>query len=99
MYGEDGMDISKSQFLNGKHMEFLSENVKVLKQTEHLEQLKNDESHSLVKAHVEKVSLFFYILILVPTVLINLRLVNGKMNLVTHWRREGKVRFHYSPNM
>lgn len=64
MYGEDGMDISKSQFFNGKHMDFLSENIKVLKQTENLELLKNDESYSLVKAHIEKVSIYTLVLVL-----------------------------------
>lgn len=56
MYGEDGMDISKSQFYNGKHLDFLSENTKVLKQVENLKILKSDERYSLVKTHIDKVS-------------------------------------------
>lgn len=55
-YGEDGMDIAKSQFLSGKHMEFLAENVKVLKQPENLELLKSNENHSEIKAYLEKVN-------------------------------------------
>lgn len=58
MYGEDGMDISKSQFFAGKHLDFLSENVKVLKQAEQLDNFKADDNYSLIKSHIEKVSLF-----------------------------------------
>nr|CAI5850976.1 unnamed protein product [Callosobruchus analis] len=55
LYGEDGMDISKAQFLEKKQLQFLSENVKTLTQDELLKQLKEDPDQAFVEAHVEKV--------------------------------------------
>ncbi|CAH2001255.1 unnamed protein product [Acanthoscelides obtectus] len=55
LYGEDGMDISKAQFLNKKQLQFLSENVKTLTQDDLLQQLKDDPDQALVEEHVKKV--------------------------------------------
>ncbi|VEN36411.1 unnamed protein product, partial [Callosobruchus maculatus] len=55
LYGEDGLDISKAQFLNKKQLQFLSENVKTLTQDELLQQLKKDPDQAFVEAHAEKV--------------------------------------------
>ncbi|CAH1164054.1 unnamed protein product [Phaedon cochleariae] len=55
LYGEDGLDISKAQFLNPKHLEFLSENVKALEQAEILKKLKNDEDQISLQEHLAKI--------------------------------------------
>ncbi|CAG9861401.1 unnamed protein product [Phyllotreta striolata] len=56
MYGEDGMDISKAQFLNGKQLNFLAENVEVLAQPEVLAQVKDDENQAVLKEHQKELS-------------------------------------------
>ncbi|KAG5891414.1 hypothetical protein JTB14_031480 [Gonioctena quinquepunctata] len=55
LYGEDGMDITKAQFLNQKQLGFLSENVKALSQTDIIKQLKNDESQELLEQHKKEI--------------------------------------------
>lgn len=62
MYGEDGMDISKVQFLNGKQMHFLSENRKVFVDKSILNRLKEDEKQAEIKEHAEKVIMYFQII-------------------------------------
>lgn len=43
MYGEDGMDISKTQFLKPKHLEFLDANSAALFNSDLLQNLQNDD--------------------------------------------------------
>ncbi|XP_055600728.1 DNA-directed RNA polymerase I subunit RPA1 [Uranotaenia lowii] len=56
MYGEDGMDISKAQFIeNSKQMRFLDLNRDVIVQPEIVKKLNNDEDlNEQIKAHVKK---------------------------------------------
>lgn len=63
MYGEDGMDISKVQFLNEKQLSFLADNSKVMVDKKVLKMLK-DEDQKKIKAHKEKVRIVFSLLLL-----------------------------------
>ncbi|XP_058828813.1 DNA-directed RNA polymerase I subunit RPA1 isoform X2 [Topomyia yanbarensis] len=56
MYGEDGMDISKAQFIeNSKQLNFLDLNRDVIVQPELVEMLANDdELNDRIKAHVKR---------------------------------------------
>lgn len=57
MYGEDGMDISKSQFLKTKQFPFLSDNVSSIIQSDTLlTELKDYENYENVLKHKKKVS-------------------------------------------
>ncbi|XP_058460201.1 DNA-directed RNA polymerase I subunit RPA1 isoform X2 [Malaya genurostris] len=56
MYGEDGMDISKAQFIeNSNHLDFLDLNREVIVQSDLIAKLVNDdELNDRIKAHVKK---------------------------------------------
>jgi DNA-directed RNA polymerase I subunit RPA1 len=59
MYGEDGMDILKSQFLKLKQMPFLLENRDAIVDNEVLETLRNSpEIHEKIQKIVKKVKIF-----------------------------------------
>lgn len=56
LYGEDGMDISKSKFLKPKLFPFLSDNVSnIIPNEEFLDQLKDCENYDTVKKYKKKV--------------------------------------------
>lgn len=56
MYGEDGMDVSKSQFLKTKQFPFLLENVEnIIPNNEFLDELKDSENYENVLKHKKKV--------------------------------------------
>lgn len=56
MYGEDGMDISKSQFLKTKQFPFLFDNMEnIIPNNKFLEQLKDSEHYDDVVKHKKKV--------------------------------------------
>ncbi|KAJ3652064.1 hypothetical protein Zmor_018061 [Zophobas morio] len=55
LYGEDGMDISKVQFLNEKQLGFLADNSKALVDKSLLKMLKHDNDKA-VKAHKKRIS-------------------------------------------
>lgn len=56
LYGEDGMDISKSQFLKTKQFPFLSENASsIIPNNEFLDQMKDNENYESVMKHKKKV--------------------------------------------
>lgn len=55
MYGEDGMDVSKSQFLKSKQFPFLSENASsIIPNDEFLDELKDCESYENILKHKKK---------------------------------------------
>lgn len=55
MYGEDGMDVSKSQFLNTKQFPFLYDNVRnIIPNNEFLDELKDTENYDNVIKHKKK---------------------------------------------
>jgi hypothetical protein len=54
LYGEDGMDISKVQFLNEKQLGFLADNAKGMVDKKVLKSLK-DEDQALIKEHKKRV--------------------------------------------
>lgn len=55
MYGEDGMDVSKSQFLKTKQFPFLFDNVSnIIPNNEFLEELKNGEHFDSIMKHKKK---------------------------------------------
>ncbi|XP_057669657.1 DNA-directed RNA polymerase I subunit RPA1 [Diorhabda carinulata] len=56
LYGEDGMDIAKSQFFNEKQINFLTENVKVLAQQDVLTRVKSDEEQSNIKEYIKTIT-------------------------------------------
>nr|XP_023014677.1 DNA-directed RNA polymerase I subunit RPA1 isoform X1 [Leptinotarsa decemlineata] len=56
LYGEDGMDVTKAQFLNEKQLGFLSENVSVLSQKDIIKQLKRDKNQDQLKLHKEQIA-------------------------------------------
>lgn len=55
MYGEDGMDIAKCQFLNKKQLPFLNENRHVILQPHLLEALNNDNSCVEIEEQKKKI--------------------------------------------
>lgn len=56
MYGEDGMDISKSQFLKVKQFPFLMDNAKsILPDNDLIDELKNGSAYDSVMKHKKKV--------------------------------------------
>ncbi|KAG5680123.1 hypothetical protein PVAND_009648 [Polypedilum vanderplanki] len=56
MYGEDGMDILKSQFLTSKQLPFLVENLDAIKNDDEIEQLRNQpEDDESMKKHLKKI--------------------------------------------
>lgn len=56
MYGEDGLDIEKSQFLKSEHMEFLASNKHVIFNDELLELLKNEPAtQKQLNRHLKKI--------------------------------------------
>lgn len=60
MYGEDGMDISKSQFLKSKQFPFLSDNApNIIPTTDVLEELKFSDNYDNIQEHKKKV--FFHV--------------------------------------
>lgn len=56
LYGEDGMDISRAQFLNSKQMQFLYDNKKTVLDKDLLKTLKNDEGQEKLKEHYTSLS-------------------------------------------
>ncbi|KAL3272242.1 hypothetical protein HHI36_022725 [Cryptolaemus montrouzieri] len=56
LYGEDGMDISKAQFLNESHLSFLHENQKAILDKEELKMLKLCENIEKVEEHLDKLN-------------------------------------------
>lgn len=59
MYGEDGMEISKAQFLNEKQLGFLNENKKVLNDKKLIKTLEKDPVVQQVQQHHDKVLVFY----------------------------------------
>lgn len=56
MYGEDGMDILKSQFLKEKQIPFLVENLNAIKNDEKIEELRSSpEIDDKLKKHLKKI--------------------------------------------
>ncbi|GJQ80589.1 putative DNA-dependent RNA polymerase [Trypoxylus dichotomus] len=53
-YGEDGMDVSKSQFLNSKQLKFLSENANAIVDKSMIKQLKFVDDYHAMDEHLEK---------------------------------------------
>ncbi|XP_073968760.1 RNA polymerase I subunit RpI1 isoform X2 [Rhodnius prolixus] len=51
LYGEDGMEVTKSQFLNEKQLPFLAENINSLHNPEEIESLRANTDLEGVKAH------------------------------------------------
>lgn len=51
LYGEDGMDILKSRFLDEKLLKFLDENSSAILQQTEIDQLKNDETFLEIENH------------------------------------------------
>lgn len=51
LYGEDGMEVTKCQFLNEKQLPFLAENVNSINNLEEIESLKENTDLEGVKAH------------------------------------------------
>lgn len=58
IYGEDGMDISKSQFLNKKQLAFLSENAQAVADIDQMKSLQRDSDYKKVNRYIKKVSLW-----------------------------------------
>lgn len=58
MYGEDGMDISKVQFLKEKQLPFLSDNSEAIVDTQVIEELKSVERYSDMKKHIKQVRIY-----------------------------------------
>lgn len=59
MYGEDGMDVSKSQFLKTKQLPFLSENSSsIIPNQELLDNLKDNVHYDDMLKHKKKVRIF-----------------------------------------
>lgn len=57
MYGEDGMDISKSQFLKTKQFPFLTENSSsIIPNNQLIDELKDCENYDSVMKHKKKVT-------------------------------------------
>ena len=56
LYGEDGLDVSKSQFLKEKLLTFLTENSDCVLDPQTLEQLKRLGDTKALKKHKAKVS-------------------------------------------
>lgn len=64
MYGEDGMDVCKSQFLKSKQLPFLSENASsIIPNEELLEKLKDNIHYDDMLKHKKKVRFFLSILL------------------------------------
>lgn len=62
LYGEDGMDISKSKFLKTKLFPFLSDNVKnIIPNDEFLEELKDCENYENIAKHKKKVTFIVFL--------------------------------------
>nr|XP_022906848.1 DNA-directed RNA polymerase I subunit RPA1 [Onthophagus taurus] len=55
-YGEDGLDISKSQFFNDKHIKFLIDNKKVIYDKKVIKQLKEVPNYKLMTQHASKIN-------------------------------------------
>lgn len=55
LYGEDGMDITKVQFLNEKQLPFLEKNSEAIIEKDVLKIHKQDDRTALVEEHIEKV--------------------------------------------
>lgn len=54
-YGDDGMDVTKAQFLRKKQMDFLADNCKVIIDKKTIKQLKKVEDYGKLDEHVKKV--------------------------------------------
>lgn len=54
-YGDDGMDVTKAQFLKKKQMAFLADNCKTIIDKETIKQLKETEDYEKLKEHIKKV--------------------------------------------
>lgn len=54
-YGDDGMDVTKAQFLRKKQMDFLADNCKVIIDKKTIKQLKQVEDYEKLEEHVKKV--------------------------------------------
>lgn len=55
-YGEDGMDISKAQFLKEKQMNFLGDNCKAIVNKKDIKKLKNVDDYDNLEAHMLRLS-------------------------------------------
>lgn len=55
-YGDDGMEVTKAQFLRRKQMDFLADNSKVIIDKQTIKQLKNVEGYEKLEEHIKKVS-------------------------------------------
>lgn len=54
-YGDDGMDVTKAQFLRRKQMDFLADNCKVIVDKKTIKQLKDVEDYKKLDEHIKKV--------------------------------------------
>lgn len=69
MYGEDGLDIPKAQFLNKKQMSFLMDNYKAIVDKDVLEELKSNIDTDDLANHTEKVVQIFFLLTSIAIIL------------------------------
>lgn len=60
MYGEDGTDIEKSQFLKTKQLRFIDENTKAILNDSVLARLKDDVKERKIESHMKKVCTYWY---------------------------------------
>lgn len=54
-YGDDGMEVTRAQFLKTKQMEFLADNCKAIIDKKTVKQLKKVEDYEKLEEHVQKV--------------------------------------------
>lgn len=59
-YGDDGMDVTKAQFLKRKQMDFLADNCKAIIDKKTIKQLKGVEDYDKLEEHVKKVRIQFF---------------------------------------
>lgn len=61
LYGEDGMDISKAQFMNAKQLKFLIENSKGNADKETIEELKEIANYDKLLEHNIEVGCYYFV--------------------------------------
>lgn len=54
-YGDDGMEVTKAQFLRRKQMDFLADNYKAIVDKKAIKELKKVEDHKQLEKHIQKV--------------------------------------------
>lgn len=59
-YGDDGMDVTKAQFLKKKQMDFLADNCKAIVDKKAIRELKKVEDYEKLEEHLRKVNGRFF---------------------------------------